>query len=354
MQTSIDSSTGAISRRIADLTERINEANYQYHVLDNPQIADAEYDRLLRELLDLETAYPALRQSHSPTQRVGSSVTDEFAPYEHTKPMLSLGYAFNADELRAFDERVQTATNVRMVPYTCELKIDGLAISLRYEAGKFARGGTRGDGLIGETVTTNLHTIRSVPLTLRPQPFAITQIDVRGEAYIKKSDFECINAVRESAGRPLLANPRNAASGGIRQLDPKLTAERQLSFFAYAVGAIDAQNVPTTQYGLLEYLRNLGFTTNPHVERVLGLAGILNFIDHWERDRDLLDYEIDGLVIKVDNLALQERMGNIGKDPRWAIAYKFAAREATTKLLDIGINVGRTLTRSSRRCKSAA
>jgi DNA ligase (NAD+) len=329
--------------RAAELRALIDDANYRYHVLDDPQISDADYDAGLRELIDLEERFPEVRSPASPTQRVGSISTSGFPPYPHAKPMLSLANAFDADELRAFDERIRKWSGLAAVAYVCELKIDGLAISLYYEDGRFVQGGTRGDGLVGETVTANLRTIRSIPLGMRagdvrPPP----RIDVRGEAYIKKSDFQRLNAGREAAGLPPFANPRNAASGGIRQLDPKLTAQRSLSFLAYAIGDLVADTPPTTQCELLSYLRALGFATNSHVEWVPLIDGVLAFVERWELEREELDYEIDGVVVKVDDLALQERLGHVGKDPRWAIAFKFRAREARTKLLDIGVNVGRT------------
>lgn len=330
-------------QRAAELRALLDDANYRYHVLDDPQLADTDYDLLLRELVDLEDRYPELRTPASPTQRVGSVATSRFAPYPHAKPMLSLANAFDAAELRAFDERIRKLSGLAEVAYVCELKIDGLAISLYYEGGQFVQGGTRGDGSVGETVSANVRTIRSIPLVLRDVDGAPPQrIDVRGEAYIKKSDFSRLNAAREAAGQPILANPRNAAAGGIRQLDPKSTAQRTLSFWAYAVGDIVTPAPPTTQFGLLAYLRGLGFATNPHVERVPVIDDVLQFVERWERERDDLDYEIDGVVIKVDELALQERLGHVGKDPRWAVAFKFRAREAQTKLHAIGVNVGRT------------
>jgi DNA ligase (NAD+) len=327
--------------RARDLRTQLNEANYRYHVLDDPQLADADYDALLRELIDLEERRPDLRTPDSPTQRVGSAVGTGFAPYPHPRPMLSLGNAFDEDELRAFDARVCKLAGLDRVAYACELKIDGLAISLHYEDGAFIAGGTRGDGSVGEDVTPNLRTIRGLPLALRGTPVP-ARIDVRGEAYIKKSDFEQLNRAREAAGQPLFANPRNAASGGMRQLDPRLTAERRLSFFAYATGEIAGVEPPATQTALLAYLKDLGFPVNPHAAPVGSVEEMLAFVERWERDRDGLDYEIDGIVIKVDDLALQAKLGFTGKDPRWAIAYKFRAREAQTKLLDIEVNVGRT------------
>jgi DNA ligase (NAD+) len=328
------------TERAAALRAQLDDANYRYHVLDDPQIADADYDALLRELIDLEAAHPELRTPDSPTVRVGSAVASGFSPYPHGKPMLSLGNAFDGDELRAFDERVRKLAGHGDVAYTCELKIDGLAISLHYENGAFVRGGTRGDGSTGEDVTENLRTIRSIPLRLRGD--GLRRIDVRGEVYFRRSDFDALNARREAAGLPLFANPRNTASGALRQLDPRLTAERRLSFFAYAVGEVDADGFPATQSGLLAFLRAQGFATNPHVERAATIDDVIAYVARWERERDGLDYEIDGVVVKVDELALQERLGSAGKDPRWAIAYKFRAAEATTRLLQIGINVGRT------------
>jgi DNA ligase (NAD+) len=329
--------------RSVELRRLLDEANYRYYVLDDPQMADVDYDLLLRELIDIEEGYPHLRTPTSPTQRVGSTVAPGFAPYPHAKPMLSLANAFDEDELRAFDTRVRKLAGVDDLAYVCELKIDGLAISLAYEDGVFIRGGTRGDGNVGEDVSTNLRTIRTIPLVMRHHERIPPQrIDVRGEAYLKKSDFARLNAAREAAGAAPFANPRNAASGGIRQLDPKLTAERSLSFFAYGVGEIVGVDPPRTQSEMLAYLRSLGFPVNPNVRCAPRIDDVLAFVEHWERERDALDYEIDGVVVKVDDLALQERLGFTGKDPRWAIALKFRAREAQTRLLDIGVNVGRT------------
>ncbi len=325
--------------RAEELRARIDEANYRYYVLDDPQITDAEYDELLRELIDIEDRYPELRTPDSPTQRVGAPPSEKFAPYEHHSPMLSLGNAFNEDELRGFDERVRKLANER-VSYVVELKIDGLATSLRYRDGLFERGGTRGDGRIGEDVTPNLRTINSIPLRLRNAPPA--EIEVRGEVYLRKSDFEALNEKRVHAGQPVFANPRNAASGGVRQLDPKLTRARRLSFFGYSIGALRHSEEPATQWEALQYIKHLGFAVNPYVRKCASIDEVLAFCEEWETRRDELDYEIDGVVVKVDSLAVQERLGAAGREPRWATAYKFKAREARTKLLDIVITVGRT------------
>jgi DNA ligase (NAD+) len=332
--------------RAKELRGILDEANYRYHVLDDPQITDAEYDGLLRELIDIEERYPELRTAHSPTQRVGAAPSEKFAPYEHHSPMLSLGNAFNEEELRAFDERVRKLAGEN-VSYVVELKIDGLATSLRYRNGVFDRGGTRGDGRVGEDVTPNLRTINSIPLKLRNQP--PEEIEVRGEVYLRKSDFEALNERRVAAGQPVFANPRNAASGGVRQLDPKLTRARRLSFFGYSIGALRHQNghgapvePPRTQWEALEYIKHLGFAVNPFVRKCKAIDDVVAFCEEWETRRDELDYEIDGVVVKADSLAVQERLGAVGREPRWAIAYKFKAREARTKLLDIAITVGRT------------
>jgi DNA ligase (NAD+) len=251
-----------VEARVEELRALIHEANYRYYVLDDPQITDAEFDAFFRELVDLEERHPELRTEDSPTQRVGAAPSEKFAPYEHHRPMLSLGNAFNADELRAFDERVRKLANEK-VAYVVELKIDGLATSLRYRNGTLERGGTRGDGRVGEDVTPNLKTIGSIPLRLHGKPPA--EIEARGEVYLRKSDFEALNSKREREGLPAFANPRNAASGGVRQLDPKLTKERKLSFFAYSVGEYGGTEPARTQWEALQTLKHLGFAVNPHI-----------------------------------------------------------------------------------------
>lgn len=327
--------------RAEDLRAQIEDANYRYYVLDDPAITDAEFDQLLRELIDLETKHPEIQTPDSPTRRVGAPASQRFAPYEHARPMLSLANAVSPDELRAFDERVRKLAGVP-VSYVCELKIDGLAIAVDYGDGVLERGGTRGDGRVGEDVTPNLRAVQTIPLRLRKIANAPGFIEVRGEVYLRKSDFERLNGKREREGLPVFANPRNAASGGVRQLDPKLTAERRLSFYAYSIGAISSENPPVTQSQSLELLRELGFHVNEHIEPASTIEDVIAFCERWERDRDGLDYEIDGVVVKVDDLATQERLGAVARDPRWAIAYKFKPREARTKLTDIVVTVGRT------------
>ncbi len=328
--------------RAQALRAQIDDANYRYHVLDAPEIADVAYDALLRELIELEEAHPELRTADSPTQRVGAVQAGKFAAYEHIRPMLSLANAFDEEELRAFDERVRKLAGERDVAYVVELKIDGLSASLRYDDGRLSAAGTRGNGSVGDDVTANVRTVRSVPLRLRTEGEPPAHIDVRGEVYMRKSDFARLNARRLAEGREPFANPRNTAAGGLRQVDPQATAERSLSFFAYAVGAFEGATPPQSQWELLERLRALGFATNPHAQRCATIDEVIACTARFDRERDALDYDIDGLVVKVDDLALQEQLGAVGKDPRWAIAYKFRAREATTRLLDIRVNVGRT------------
>ncbi len=323
-----------------ELRAQIEDANYQYHVLDNPKLSDAQYDALLRELLDLESRYPELVTPDSPTQRVGSIASQRFPAYEHLRPMLSLPNAFDASELRAFGARVRKLSGADP-SYIAELKIDGLAISLRYEEGTLMRGGTRGDGRVGEEVTPNLRTVASIPLRLRSKS-APRMLEARGEVYLRKSAFEMLNAQREKQGAAPFANPRNAAAGGVRQLDPKLTAARKLAFFAYGIGNVDELERIGTQWEALDYLRDAGFPVNPYIKRCRSIEDVIAYCEVWERKRDELDYEIDGVVVKVDELALQKVLGSVGKDPRWATAYKFKAREARTKLLDIIVTVGRT------------
>jgi DNA ligase (NAD+) len=328
--------------RVQALRIQLNDANHRYYVLDDPSITDSEYDALLRELIELERANPELASPESPTQRVGATPSERFAPYRHARPMLSLANAFDDDELRAFDERVRKLA-AEPVSYVCELKIDGLAIALDYRDGVLERGGTRGDGTVGEDVTANLRTVRTIPLSLRQtqddKEKAPAFIEVRGEVYLRKSDFAKLNAAREREGLAVFANPRNAASGGVRQLDPKLTAARRLSFFAYATAGHEGVR---TQSETLALLRELGFSVNDHIRPAANIDAVIAFCHEWETRRDELDYEIDGVVIKVDDLATQERLGAVARDPRWAIAFKFKPREARTKLLNITITVGRT------------
>jgi len=323
-------------KRASVLRALIDTANHEYYILDRPTLDDAAYDALLRELQELEAAHPELVTADSPTQRVGTAPSARFAPVVHGAPMLSLGNAFDEEELRAFDQRVRKTLGRDEVGYVCELKIDGLAIDLTYEDGRFVQGATRGDGTTGEDVTANLRTIRSIPLTLR-EPVA-GRIHVRGEVYLPKTAFAATNEERIARDEPPFANPRNAAAGAVRQLDPAQTAKRNLAIWAYSAAGLAERS----QRLLLARLRALGVRTNPHAAAAADIEAVLAFIAEWGTRRHDLDYGTDGIVVKVDAVADQERLGFVARSPRWAIAYKFPAEQATTMILDIKVYVGRT------------
>ncbi len=322
--------------RIQELRNLLNQYGYEYYVLDKPSVPDAEYDRLMQELLALEEQFPQLKTPDSPTVRVGGAVLDMFRKVEHRIPMLSLGNAFNEQDLRDFDRRIRQAVG-NDLSYVCELKIDGLAVSLRYEEGLFVQGSTRGDGYIGEDITENLKTIKSIPLRLREA----VSIEVRGEAFMPKRSFEALNEARKERGEVLFANPRNAAAGSLRQLDPKIAASRRLDIFLYGIGNPEAIGAVSHSDGL-DYLDYLGFKTNKERRKCPTIDDVIEFVNGWIEKRPQLPYEIDGIVIKVDSLAQQEELGTTAKSPRWAIAYKFPAEEVVTTLLDIELRVGRT------------
>lgn len=323
-------------KKIDELRHLLNQYNYEYHVLDQPTIPDAEYDQLLKELIKLEEAFPELITLDSPSQRVGGQVLDLFTKVRHESPMLSLSNAFDENDLRDFDRRVRQGVGDEF-SYVCELKIDGLAVSLKYENGLFIQGSTRGDGQVGEDITSNLKTIRSIPLRLL-EPITI---EVRGEAFMPKSSFARLNEVKEENGEEPFANPRNAAAGSLRQLDPQIAAERQLDIFLYAIVNMGETNLLFHSEGL-NWLDSIGFKTNKERKSCATIEEVLAFIEGWAEKRPHLAYEIDGIVIKVDSLAQQEELGTTVKSPRWAIAYKFPAEEVETTLLDIELNVGRT------------
>ncbi|MEO4055600.1 NAD-dependent DNA ligase LigA [Solibacillus sp. CAU 1738] len=326
-----------IEKRIAELNQLLHDYGYAYYVLDKPVVSDAVYDQLLHELIALEEANPSLIYPDSPTQRVGGAVLKGFQKVTHATPMLSLSNAFNEADLRDFDRKIRQAIGDDF-SYVCELKIDGLAIALRYENGVFVQGATRGDGQVGEDITANLKTIRAIPLRLK-QPVTI---EVRGEAYMPKKSFESLNEARAENGEELFANPRNAAAGSLRQLDPKIAASRQLSTFIYAVGG-DGEAYSIDSHGeMLDYLQTLGFPSNREREVCATIDDVLTFIEKWTAMRNDLPYEIDGIVIKVNRYAHQDELGFTAKSPRWAIAYKFPAEEVVTTLLDIDLTVGRT------------
>lgn len=326
-----------IEQRIAELNKLLHEYGYAYYVLDKPVVADSVYDQLLQELIALEEANPSLIYPDSPTQRVGGAVVEGFKKVTHDYPMLSLSNAFNEADLREFDRKVRQAIGDQF-SYVCELKIDGLAISLKYENGMFVQGATRGDGVVGEDITANLKTIRAIPLRLK-EPITI---EVRGEAYMPKKSFENLNAQRADNGEELFANPRNAAAGSLRQLDPKIAASRQLSTFIYAIGGDGEVYGIDGHAEMLDYLEGLGFPSNKERQRCSTIEEVMAFIEHWTENRPKLAYEIDGIVIKVDRYAQQDELGYTAKSPRWAIAYKFPAEQVVTTLLDIDLTVGRT------------
>ncbi|MFJ6413722.1 NAD-dependent DNA ligase LigA [Terribacillus sp. AE2B 122] len=322
---------------LAGLRKKLNQYNYDYHVLDNPQVSDFEYDQTLKRLLDIEGEFPDLVTNDSPSQRVGAAPLEAFNKVEHRVPMLSLGNAFNEEDLRSFDKRVRNGLETDDYSYICELKIDGLAVSLRYENGEFVQGATRGDGTTGEDITQNLRTIRSIPLRIDLEE----AIEVRGEAFMPQKSFAALNAQKEENGEAPFANPRNAAAGSLRQLDPKIAASRNLDVFLYGSGQWETNNLDSHS-GLLDYLEQLGFKTNKERRRCQTIEEVLAYVEEWSAKRRELSYEIDGIVIKVDKREQQDELGFTARTPRWAIAYKFPAEEVTTKLYDIELNVGRT------------
>ncbi len=326
-----------IEQRVVELNKLLHEYGHAYYVLDKPVVADSVYDQLLHELIALEEANPSLIYPDSPTQRVGGAVVEGFKKVTHDYPMLSLSNTFNEEDLREFDRKVRQAIGDNF-SYVCELKIDGLAISLKYDNGVFVQGATRGDGVVGEDITANLKTIRAIPLRLK-EPLTI---EVRGEAYMPKKSFEKLNTLRAENGEELFANPRNAAAGSLRQLDPKIAASRQLSTFIYAIGGDGEAYGIDGHAEMLDYLEGLGFPSNKERQRCSTIEDVLAFIEKWTENRPNLAYEIDGIVIKVDRYAQQDELGYTAKSPRWAIAYKFPAEEVVTTLLDIDLTVGRT------------
>lgn len=323
-------------KKVKELQTLLNQYNYEYHVLDQPSVPDSEYDRLLKELIEIESQYPELKTTDSPTQRVGGEILDMFEKVQHQSQMLSLGNAFNEQDLRDFDRRVRQSAGEN-VSYVCELKIDGLAVSLRYEEGLFVLGATRGDGSTGENITANLRTIRSIPLRLNKN----LSMEVRGEAFMPKRSFEALNRLKAEKGEEAFANPRNAAAGSLRQLDPRIAASRNLDVFLYGVSDTGETGVESHSEAL-DLLDTLGFKTNKERKKCNSIEEVLEYIEKWTVERPNLVYDIDGIVIKVDSLEQQEQLGTTAKSPRWAIAYKFPAEEVVTTLKSIELSVGRT------------
>ena len=323
-------------KRVEFLRREIERHNYRYHVLDQPEISDAEFDELLRQLQQLENKYPQLQDSDSPTRRIGGEPLAAFETLEHKVPMLGLDNAFSEEDLVDFADRVKRLSGLEKVDYFCELKIDGLAVSLQYEDGLFRRGSTRGDGYSGEDITQNLRTIRQIPLKLSEK----VSLEVRGEVYINKKDFERLNSQREEEGLMVFANPRNAAAGSVRQLDPRVAARRPLKLFLYGLGQHNLGL--STQEELLGYLEKMQLPVNPNRTICRGVGEVRDYVRLWQDRKLELPYEIDGVVVKVNNLALQQELGFTARSPRWAIAYKYPPEEKVTRVLDIEVNIGRT------------
>ena len=324
-----------IKEEIFKLVALLNKYSYDYYVEDNPQISDTEYDTLYKQLEKLEQEYPEFILDNSPTQRVGDRVLDEFEKVIHKVPMLSLSNTFSIEDLRDFDSRISKLSSDNSIEYICELKIDGLAISINYENGKLVSAATRGDGMVGENVTENIKTIFSIPKTLKTKK----SFEVRGEVYLPKKSFELLNKEREENNEVLFANPRNAAAGSIRQLDSRITAKRRLSAFIYSV--VGDENI-NSQKMALTVAADLGLPVNPNFKICKTIDEVVDYIMYWEEHKQDLPYEIDGIVIKVNSYSLQEEIGSTQKSPRWATAYKFPEEELATKLLDIELSVGRT------------
>lgn len=330
----------SIKQRCHALREQIEQHNYRYYVLDDPVVPDAEYDRLMLELIELENKYPELVTPESPTQRVGSKPLSEFTEVQHVIPMLSLSNAFANDEMVAFDKRVREKLSAETVEYAAETKLDGLAISLLYEQGKLVRGATRGDGTTGEDVTLNVKTIKSIPLRLRNK--YPPRLEVRGEVYMSKQGFIALNKSQEKANGKIFANPRNAAAGSLRQLDPAITADRPLLFFAYGSGLMEGLDLPERHTDILDHLKDWGLPVSGDTRVVTGLDECFAYYHYIGKRRTKLDYDIDGVVFKVNLLRQQEQLGYVSRAPRWAIAYKFAPEEVMTRVIDIEVQVGRT------------
>jgi DNA ligase (NAD+) len=338
-----DSARHSAAQEIAELRQEIGRHNHRYHVLDDPLISDAEYDRLFRRLLDLEKAHPELATPDSPTQKVGAAPLERFATVQHSLPMLSLNNAMAPEELEEFEERIRRFLKISdNIEYAVEPKIDGLAVELVYVDGKFTLGSTRGDGINGENITVNLKTIRSIPLSLRADGHALPRrLEIRGEVFLPLHAFQKMNREREEEGQPVFANPRNAAAGSLKQLDSTITAKRPLDIFCHGTGIIEGVSF-ATHWEFREGIQQWGLKPVPLGRICRSLSEILQYRDEIETRRDELPYEIDGLVVKVNDIALQQRLGQIARSPRWAIAYKFKPRQATTRILDIQANVGRT------------
>ncbi len=340
MKAASTQTSSSVKEEIEKLRRQIREHDYRYHVLAEPTITDAEYDQLMRRLIDLEREHPELLTPDSPSQRVGGQPTKEFPSVTHATPMLSLSNVYSEEEVLDFDRRVETLLGGQPYRYVCELKFDGVAISLIYEDGILVRGATRGDGVQGDEITNNVRTIRSIPLRLRIEEKTFMNIEVRGEVFMQRKDFEKMNKDRGRAGEKIFVNPRNAAAGTLKLQDPRLVAARPLNFFAYWLYGERASMKSHSEN--LNLLRKLGFPVNQHSRPCKDIREVIKYWQTWEDQRENLPYDIDGIVVKVDSISQQEILGNIAKSPRWATAFKFSARQAETKLKEIILQVGRT------------
>ena len=331
----------SLTKRAEELRKELEHHEYRYYVLDEPEISDAEYDALMRELKELEIAHPELRTPDSPTQRVGGQPREGFVKVPHSSAMLGLDNALNEQELREFDARVKGLLKTDKYDYVAELKLDGLSMAAFYMDGRLKQALTRGDGRVGEEVTENARTIRSLPLRLKSDSIHEQSFEVRGEVVMQRRSFERLNDERDAAGLTRFANPRNAAAGALRALDPSVTAERQLDYFTYFL-LKDGGPLLDSQWETLEQLNKAGFKVNKYRQKCAGLEELLEFIHKWDAGRESLPYEIDGVVAKIDSVEQQRQLGWTSKAPRWAIAFKYPARQASTVLEDIGVQVGRT------------
>lgn len=329
---------------LGKLKNELNDYNYQYHVLDQPSVPDATYDRKLRELKEIEKLHPEWVSTDSPSQKVGDTASAAFTQVEHEVPMLSLDNAFDEDEMKAFEKRLKDRLkNDGEITFSCEPKLDGLAVSLLYENGQLTRGATRGDGRVGENITTNVRTIANIPLSLRGDDYP-SRVEVRGEVFMPKAGFLKLNETQAAQSKKTFANPRNAAAGSLRQLDPRITASRPLAFYAYSMGLVEGETAPlaATHSQRLAQLREWGIPVCKEIDTTSGVEGCLAYYDIIGKQRESLDYDIDGVVFKIDSIELQVQLGFVSRAPRWAIAQKFPAQEEMTKLLDVEFQVGRT------------
>ncbi len=329
-----------VKQKIAKLREQINHHNYRYYVLDSPEISDDEYDKLMLELKSLEELHPDLITPDSPTQRVGAAPVEAFGVVEHPQPLLSLTNVFSDEELDAWHKRASNLLGRDDFDFVCELKIDGLAVALVYNNGLLEVGATRGDGFHGENITQNLRTIRSIPLSVPKE--APPRFEVRGEVYLSKVGLKKLNEDRAREGQPLFANTRNAAAGSLRQLDPRITAQRPLDIFIYGLGWAEGKTVPEAHWEIMQYLKSLGFKINPNIARCRTINEVKSYHTNWVKQREELPYDADGVVVKINSIASQTELGFVGREPRWAAAYKFPAVQGVTRLEDIRLNVGRT------------